>query len=79
MSEPTTLNELLWVVTTISYLIYFPLIGVAAGSLASKFMGWNTVGFVGSLVIGAIGAVLGGFVAVTWQRDNGGWRSAVAK
>ncbi len=43
-------------------LIYFLLIGVAAGWLAGKFMKGHSFGLVGNLIVGVIGAVLGGFL-----------------
>ena len=43
-------------------LIYFLLIGLAAGWLAGKIMKGYSFGVVGNLVVGVIGAVLGGFL-----------------
>jgi uncharacterized membrane protein YeaQ/YmgE (transglycosylase-associated protein family) len=43
-------------------LIYFLLIGLAAGWLAGQIMKGRSFGIVGNLVIGVIGAVLGGFL-----------------
>jgi uncharacterized membrane protein YeaQ/YmgE (transglycosylase-associated protein family) len=43
-------------------LIYFLLIGLAAGWLAGKVMKGHSFGLVGNLVVGVIGAVLGGFL-----------------
>ncbi len=43
-------------------LIYFLLIGLAAGWLAGKIMKGRSFGLLGNLVIGVIGAILGGFV-----------------
>jgi len=43
-------------------LIYFLLIGLAAGWLAGKIMKGRGFGILGNLVIGVIGAILGGFV-----------------
>lgn len=43
-------------------LIYFLLIGLAAGWLAGKLMKGRSFGIVGNLVVGVIGAVLGGFL-----------------
>ncbi|MGI6414779.1 MAG: GlsB/YeaQ/YmgE family stress response membrane protein [Thermoguttaceae bacterium] len=43
-------------------LIYFLLIGLAAGWLAGKIMKGHSFGIVGNLVIGVIGAVLGGLL-----------------
>jgi uncharacterized membrane protein YeaQ/YmgE (transglycosylase-associated protein family) len=43
-------------------LIYFLLIGLVAGWLAGQFMKGRGFGLVGNLVVGVIGAVLGGFL-----------------
>ena len=43
-------------------LIYFLLIGLAAGWLAGKIIKGRSFGIVGNLVIGVIGAILGGFL-----------------
>lgn len=43
-------------------LIYFLLIGLAAGWLAGKIMKGRSFGIVHNLVIGVIGAILGGFL-----------------
>jgi uncharacterized membrane protein YeaQ/YmgE (transglycosylase-associated protein family) len=43
-------------------LIYFLLIGLAAGWLAGKIVKGPRFGIVGNLVIGVIGAILGGFL-----------------
>ena len=43
-------------------LIYFLLIGLAAGWLAGKIMKGHSFGLLGNLVVGVIGAVLGGFL-----------------
>ena len=42
------------------YLIYCLLIGLAAGWLAGKLMERHSFGVVGNLVVGVIGAILGG-------------------
>ncbi len=42
-------------------LVYFLLIGLAAGWLAGRIMGQG-FSLVGNLVVGVVGAVLGGFV-----------------
>lgn len=41
-------------------LIYFLLVGLAAGWLAGQFMKGGGYGLVGNLVIGVIGAIVGG-------------------
>ena len=43
-------------------LIYFLFIGLAAGWLAGKVMKRQSVSLLGTLVVGVIGAVLGGFL-----------------
>lgn len=42
-------------------LIWFLLIGVAAGWLAGRFMGTSGYGLLGDLVLGIVGAFVGGF------------------
>jgi uncharacterized membrane protein YeaQ/YmgE (transglycosylase-associated protein family) len=43
-------------------LIYFLLIGLAAGWLAGKIMKGRSFGVLGNVVIGVVGAILGGFL-----------------
>jgi uncharacterized membrane protein YeaQ/YmgE (transglycosylase-associated protein family) len=43
-------------------LLYFLLIGLAAGWLAGQFMKGHGLGLVGNLIVGVIGAFLGGFL-----------------
>ena len=43
-------------------LIYFLLIGLAAGWLAGKIMAGHSFGLAGNLVVGVVGAILGGFL-----------------
>ena len=43
-------------------LIYFLLIGLAAGWLAGKLMKGRSFGLLGNMVVGVIGAILGGFL-----------------
>jgi uncharacterized membrane protein YeaQ/YmgE (transglycosylase-associated protein family) len=43
-------------------IIYTLLIGLAAGWLAGKVMKVEGIGLVGTLIVGVIGAVLGGFL-----------------
>ena len=43
-------------------LIYFLLIGLAAGWLAGKIMKGQSFGLLGNLVVGVVGAFLGGFL-----------------
>jgi uncharacterized membrane protein YeaQ/YmgE (transglycosylase-associated protein family) len=44
---------------------WFILIGLAAGWLAGQLMEGGGFGFVGDIIVGAIGAVLGGFLSRT--------------
>ena len=48
--------------TTMFSLIYFLLIGLAAGWLAGKLMKGHGFGILGNLMIGVIGSILGGFL-----------------
>jgi len=43
-------------------IIWFILIGIAAGWLAGKIMSGGGFGVVGDLVVGVIGALIGGFL-----------------
>ena len=43
-------------------IIWFLLIGIAAGWLAGQFIKGGGFGLVGDLIVGVLGAVLGGFV-----------------
>jgi uncharacterized membrane protein YeaQ/YmgE (transglycosylase-associated protein family) len=43
-------------------LLWFILIGIAAGWLAGQIMKGGSFGLVGDLIIGVIGAILGGFL-----------------
>lgn len=43
-------------------LLWFILIGIAAGWLAGQIMKGSSFGLVGDLVVGVIGALLGGFL-----------------
>jgi uncharacterized membrane protein YeaQ/YmgE (transglycosylase-associated protein family) len=43
-------------------ILYFALVGLAAGWLAGKVMQSNTPSLVTDLIVGVIGAVLGGFL-----------------
>ena len=44
------------------HLLWFVLIGIAAGWLAGQIMKGGSFGLVGDLVVGVIGALLGGFL-----------------
>jgi uncharacterized membrane protein YeaQ/YmgE (transglycosylase-associated protein family) len=43
-------------------LVWFLLIGAAAGFLAGKIMEGKGFGIIGNIVVGVVGAVLGGFL-----------------
>ncbi|RIK72891.1 GlsB/YeaQ/YmgE family stress response membrane protein, partial [candidate division KSB1 bacterium] len=45
-----------------SSLLWFLLIGLAAGWLAGTIMKGSGFGLIGNLVVGVIGALLGGFI-----------------
>lgn len=51
-----------WEDRTVFDLIYFLLIGLAAGWLAGQFMKGHSFGLVGTLIVGVVGAILGGFL-----------------
>jgi uncharacterized membrane protein YeaQ/YmgE (transglycosylase-associated protein family) len=53
-------------------LIWFLLIGLAAGWLAGQIMKGGSFGLVGNLVVGVIGALLGGFLFRTLGIAAGG-------
>lgn len=52
--------------------VWFILIGLSAGWLAGHIMGAGGYGVVGDLVVGVIGAVLGGFLFQTAGISVGG-------
>ena len=53
-------------------LVWFLLIGLAAGWLAGKLMRGGGFGIVGDIVVGVIGALLGGFLFGTLGVSTGG-------
>lgn len=53
-------------------LVWFLLIGLAAGFLAGKLMKGRDFGLVGNLIVGTVGALLGGFVFSLLQLQAGG-------
>ena len=53
-------------------LIYFLLIGLAAGWLSGQIVKGHSLGLIGNLVVGVIGAVLGGFIFRLLQLEVGG-------
>ncbi|MFZ4728748.1 GlsB/YeaQ/YmgE family stress response membrane protein [Pseudanabaena sp. UWO311] len=52
--------------------IWFILIGLAAGWLAGQLMRGGGFGLVGDIVVGVIGALLGGFLFSTFGVSTGG-------
>jgi uncharacterized membrane protein YeaQ/YmgE (transglycosylase-associated protein family) len=52
--------------------IWFILIGLAAGWLAGQLMRGGGFGLVGDIVVGVIGALLGGFLFSTFGLSTGG-------
>ena len=68
-------------------IVYFLLIGLAAGWLAGKVMKGQSFGLLGNLVVGVVGAVLGGFLVraswpcshrLAWKSDLGNGRGSCA-
>jgi uncharacterized membrane protein YeaQ/YmgE (transglycosylase-associated protein family) len=53
-------------------LVWFIVIGLAAGWLAGQVMGGGGFGVIGDIVVGAIGALLGGFLFRTFGLSAGG-------
>ena len=52
--------------------IWFILIGLAAGWLAGQLVKGGGFGLVGDIVVGVVGAVLGGFLFSTFGVSTGG-------
>ena len=52
--------------------LWFTLIGLAAGWLAGQLMKGGGFGIVGDIVVGVIGALLGGFLFSTFGVSAGG-------
>ncbi len=52
--------------------IWFILIGLAAGWLAGQLMRGGGFGLVGDIVVGVVGALLGGFLFSTFGASTGG-------
>jgi uncharacterized membrane protein YeaQ/YmgE (transglycosylase-associated protein family) len=60
-------------------IIAWLVIGALAGWIGSKVMGTDrSMGSVANVVVGIIGAVIGGFVARTFAGDNPGNNGAIA-
>jgi uncharacterized membrane protein YeaQ/YmgE (transglycosylase-associated protein family) len=53
-------------------LLYFILIGLAAGWLAGQFMKGSGFGAIGNIVVGVMGALLGGFLFRAFDASIGG-------
>ena len=52
--------------------LWFILIGLAAGWLAGQLMRGGGFGLVGDIIVGVIGALLGGFLFSTFGLSTGG-------
>jgi uncharacterized membrane protein YeaQ/YmgE (transglycosylase-associated protein family) len=52
--------------------LWFLLIGLAAGWLAGQLMRGDGFGLVGDIVVGVVGALLGGFLFSTFGVSTGG-------
>jgi uncharacterized membrane protein YeaQ/YmgE (transglycosylase-associated protein family) len=50
------------IMASLLHLVYFLLIGLAAGWLAGQFTKGKSFGLVNDLIVGVIGALLGGFL-----------------
>lgn len=53
-------------------IVWFLLIGLAAGFLAGKLTKGHDFGLVGNLIVGTVGALLGGFLFSLLQLSAGG-------
>jgi uncharacterized membrane protein YeaQ/YmgE (transglycosylase-associated protein family) len=62
---------------TVSYLVWFLLIGLIAGWLAGQVMKGGGYGVVGDMIIGVIGALLGGWVFSLLGISAGGLIGAI--
>ena len=62
---------------TVSYLIWFLLIGLIAGWLAGQVMKGGGFGIVGDMIIGVIGAFLGGWLFSLMGISAGGTIGAI--
>jgi len=54
-------------------IIVFLLVGLVAGFLAGKLMGAESQGIVANLIIGVIGAIIGGFLFHSPPRPRHSW------
>jgi uncharacterized membrane protein YeaQ/YmgE (transglycosylase-associated protein family) len=52
--------------------IWFILIGLAAGWLAGQLVKGTSFGLIGDIIVGVIGALLGGFLFSTFGLSTGG-------
>ena len=50
--------------------VWFILIGIAAGWLAGQIMKGGGFGVLGDLIVGVIGALLGGFLFGFWESQQ---------
>lgn len=62
---------------TVSYLIWFLLIGLIAGWLAGQVMKGGGFGVVGDMIVGVIGAFLGGWIFSMLGISAGGTIGAI--
>ena len=62
---------------TVSYLIWFLLIGLIAGWLAGRVMKGGGFGIVGDMIVGVIGAFLGGWLFSMMGISAGGTIGAI--
>jgi uncharacterized membrane protein YeaQ/YmgE (transglycosylase-associated protein family) len=53
-------------------ILWFILIGLAAGWLAGQFMGGGALGVFGDILLGVVGAVVGGFLSRQLGLSGGG-------
>ena len=51
-------------------LLYFVVIGIVAGWLAGKFLVGRGYGLIGNLIIGVLGALIGGYLARILEVPN---------
>ena len=58
-------------------LLWFLLIGIAAGWLAGQIMGGGGYGVLGDLILGVIGAIVGGYLFGMLGIDAGGLLGAL--
>jgi uncharacterized membrane protein YeaQ/YmgE (transglycosylase-associated protein family) len=57
-----TTNREEWPIMSLEALVLFLLIGLCAGWIAGKIMAGGESGLVGNLIVGVIGAIIGGYL-----------------